>query len=486
MNRLVEYIRDLSDTMIQEALDARVASGAPKRWRGELNAERWPMKALKAVACFAVIVTVIGAALILPTLKQPLGISQEVLSDLSSHEAVTDIAPYTIDGYWHEYPAYTIKFVSDGLSMNASLVLPLDATKNVPLVFYFPEIAHTPSDLPAKFAAHGFAVVMLDIRGYSQNEGRQDLGGKDFADVLTLYDIMKSSHLFSGSKCLAMGTSYGSIRALRLTAEKGEEISACFVANAFTDILPMMEGKDATNKLYIESLVGATYEEAPEEYELRSAVTFAERFVSPIYMTVFTDNRNYPVQHEGFVAAMAEAGRECYVFEYEGVACNFTIDVMRDLIPHMQSEAGLEREETPIFPADTQPNVAFRLEAPSDELLKRFDAESDAYQKRQPHYDPKYQYPFYIERYYGRFGDIVFLLMGGGGLAYADVITTETVAGYTFQYPDSNTIRVWAYGTFVSLEDAYEQGIITKEQIGVIANGESIRIGPNYASNNDE
>lgn len=44
---------------------------------------------------------------------------------------------------------------------------------------------------------------------------------------------------------------------------------------------------------------------------------------------------------------------------------------------------------------------------------------------------------------------------------YAAVDTTEQVGNYEFEYPSSNTLKVYKSGTFGSLSDAYGQGIVT-------------------------
>jgi len=395
----------------------------------------------------------------------------DLISELSRHESVSEIVPFVYEGPWSEYPAYQIKFVSDGNSMNFHLVLPIDAAPGTPLVFYFPEYGHSKEDLPAKFAANGFAVAMLKIRGDTSNAGIHDYGGKDFIDVLTLYDMMTSTHQFADSPYISMGVSNSSVRALRLAAEKGDAITACFVANPFTDIKAL--GED-----FLKYCSGVTYQEAPEEYERRSAITFADRLVSPVYMIAFPQYLHFQSQHDGFVKAMADAGRELHVSLYENVPFNFTIELMKDIVPLMQKAVGMNAIEEAYPPQDLPSKEAFTLEMPSDELLLRYIEESEAYQRRDSHYNPKYQYPFNIERYYGCFGDVVFVYRGGGGLAYTLAEWTDSVAGYKYHYSDGNSIYVWAYGTFMTMEDAYEQGIITKEQVAVIyGEGKFIKLG---------
>jgi len=83
-------------------------------------------------------------------------------------------------------------------------------------------------------------------------------------------------------------------------------------------------------------------------------------------------------------------------------------------------------------------------------------------------FDPELDGGFYVETYYGTYDGAVPVLMRGTKMAYAQVVTSETVAGYTFTYSDSNKMEVWKDGEFCSLSEAYDGGILTKEQIGEI------------------
>jgi hypothetical protein len=45
----------------------------------------------------------------------------------------------------------------------------------------------------------------------------------------------------------------------------------------------------------------------------------------------------------------------------------------------------------------------------------------------------------------------------------------EEVAGYEFHYDDMNFIKVWKNGRFYTLTEAYEQDILTTEDISVLS-----------------
>ena len=63
----------------------------------------------------------------------------------------------------------------------------------------------------------------------------------------------------------------------------------------------------------------------------------------------------------------------------------------------------------------------------------------------------------------GKYGNSVAVYFNSAG-AY-DVATEETVAGYTFTYPDSRVIRIWNNGMFYKMSEAYEQKLIKKRHI---------------------
>ncbi len=61
-------------------------------------------------------------------------------------------------------------------------------------------------------------------------------------------------------------------------------------------------------------------------------------------------------------------------------------------------------------------------------------------------------------------GAVVYLSEG-----QADMIDEKMVAGYKFAWPSTFTIRVYKAGEFLTLEEAYEAGILTEKQVGEIA-----------------
>ncbi len=258
-------------------------------------------------------------------------------AELAALEGVTAVSRITAKVGEKAFPALAMTFTSGDLSMTAEIVLPADWQQtNCPIVLYFPEINYAPADLAHNFAVHGIGVVKLTNRGTDQNEGIKDLGGEDLADCLALLDIIKRSDFLKDRTRYLMGASEGSIRALRLAAERPEDFAACFVANAITDIPTLLTHRPDWIP-YTEAAIGKTREEAPEEYAKRSAVTFADRLSLPITVVLYEghpDAAAYTEQAEMLMGRLREIGMtEITLLRLEGVGSDFTQEAWKRLYP---------------------------------------------------------------------------------------------------------------------------------------------------------
>ena len=68
------------------------------------------------------------------------------------------------------------------------------------------------------------------------------------------------------------------------------------------------------------------------------------------------------------------------------------------------------------------------------------------------------------DRFYGDFGTCVVILSPGVATAQH----TIEVAGYAFTYSNSFVLYVYADGAFYKIQEAYDNGIVTQEQIGMV------------------
>ena len=106
-------------------------------------------------------------------------------------------------------------------------------------------------------------------------------------------------------------------------------------------------------------------------------------------------------------------------------------------------------------------------EQPPKELLERIVTDFAANKERET--GKKLTADWFVQAYYGVYSGAVPVMMDAPFVAYPTIETIVEVAGYRFEYGNTNTMKVWKNGTFYSLKEAYEQGVLTAEQIGTLA-----------------
>ncbi len=110
-------------------------------------------------------------------------------------------------------------------------------------------------------------------------------------------------------------------------------------------------------------------------------------------------------------------------------------------------------------------NISFVLDTSIKALESRFAAEYMAFKG----YDPLHVGPVEIEYWLGRYGNVGFVYPRVGGLAHLTVMCEPTVAGYKFVYGNPQQIEVWVGDEFITIGEAYEQGLIPEEVVGKLA-----------------
>ncbi len=101
----------------------------------------------------------------------------------------------------------------------------------------------------------------------------------------------------------------------------------------------------------------------------------------------------------------------------------------------------------------------------SDELLDQIKKDFISYMG----IPEEYADTLYIQNYYGNYNGSIPVMFEGGGLTHHDAVVNEIIAGYSFRYSNGNTIMVWKDGTFYSIKEAYDRGLLTANQVGAIS-----------------
>ncbi len=105
-----------------------------------------------------------------------------------------------------------------------------------------------------------------------------------------------------------------------------------------------------------------------------------------------------------------------------------------------------------------------QMELPSDKFLLEIEKDYRAFEKKNGRYDTAY----HVKNYFGFYDGAVPVILEGEDLGYIEEITNDTIDGYEFQYPNGNQMEIWFFGTFYSLSEAYEEEIITKDELNLL------------------
>ena len=112
-----------------------------------------------------------------------------------------------------------------------------------------------------------------------------------------------------------------------------KRISGCAVVDVISDLPAFGEFRgEGVQKLFA-SLIGKTYEEAPEEYDLRSAVKFSKKLDRPILMLHFLQTPIVSVeQTDAFYDLIKDANKECTYHKIDALSGDFQGESLQRLL----------------------------------------------------------------------------------------------------------------------------------------------------------
>ena len=234
--------------------------------------------------------------------------------------------------------AYKILYETENGRLSADAILPINynsSTKQYPVLIYFPQINMTIEDLALKYALNGIILIRPFARGYDDSTGTRDLGGEnDLTDSKKLLEIIDSARFIESSKIFVAGSSEGSINALRLFAEDTEKrISGCAVIDVIADLSAYSEFRGEVIENLFNSLIGKTYDEAPEEYNLRSAVKFTQKLDRPILIMHYLQSPITSVeQTDALYNLIKDTNQDCEYHKIDELSADFQGESLQKLL----------------------------------------------------------------------------------------------------------------------------------------------------------
>ena len=170
--------------------------------------------------------------------------------------------------------------------------------------------------------AQGYIVVAPDYRG-STGYGKGfyeaiDYGGLENNDVLTARDYMVENYsVVDADRVGLLGWSHGGMISLMNVLQWPEKYTCAYAGVPVSDVTYRLsyQSKDYTKEFTVPYHVGASPEEAPEEYARRSPVSYASRLSKPLMLTTCLNDDDVSwTEVKRMIDALQAAGKS---FEYE-------------------------------------------------------------------------------------------------------------------------------------------------------------------------
>lgn len=266
---------------------------------------------------------------------------------------------------------YHITYMSDGLKVKGYLAQP-KAFGIYPAIIYNRggnlEFGKLSSSTLTVFASNGFVAIGSQYRGNDGGEGREEFGGEDINDVLSLIPLLKSLTNVDASKIGMVGYSRGGMMtylALKEQTLRGtDDIKAACTVGGLADLFMNAEERaDMVTSVFI-PLIGGAPDQRPQEYEARSATYWADKIDTPLLIQHGEADWRVSVEEaRALVRELEKYGKEYELVTYPGDDHglsghnNGLYGIFTWLAEHLEVSINLQNiaEETPYSAEDIEP-----------------------------------------------------------------------------------------------------------------------------------
>lgn len=220
---------------------------------------------------------------------------------------------------------YSIRYKSDDCEVVSYLSVPnscINEQKPYPCIIFNrggnrDYGANKAEDIAYLSESSGKIVFASQYRGVSGGTGEDQFGGGDLQDVIKLIDLCEEFAFVDMEHLYMLGTSRGGMMTY-MAIRQDERIKKAVVVSGVADMFMSYEADEAARTEVYEPLIGGTPETVPEEYEKRSATSFAGELKCPVLIIHSKkDERVSFAQAEKMVSCLEAAGKEYQFVTYE-------------------------------------------------------------------------------------------------------------------------------------------------------------------------
>ncbi len=186
--------------------------------------------------------------------------------------------------FLEEIKAEKISYLSDGLTVTAYLVKPVNGGK-YPCIIYnrggnreFGSLNNSKiAFIMAKLASNGYVVIGSQYRGNDGGEGVEEFGGKDVNDIISLIPLLKKIENADPSRIGVYGWSRGGMMTF-LAHTKGPFFKAVVVGGGLSDLVMMKKDRPDMEKYVYQELMPSYIKNKERLLFDRSAVNLVKKF----------------------------------------------------------------------------------------------------------------------------------------------------------------------------------------------------------------
>ena len=243
----------------------------------------------------------------------------DTVASLDDYASSEDYATAVAD---RRFMMERISYRSDGLDVFAYIYRPVVQGKRLPVIVFnrgswtWPGFAAELVTMANRLARKGYLVVAPMYRGSGGAAGRDEMGGADLNDLMSLLQVIRSMPGADPERLYLYGESRGGMMVYQALRD-GFPARAAAVFGAFTDLERMLADPQW---LAAASTIWPDLEVRKEEIVARrSAQRWPERISAPIFILHGGDDRLVPVEHALDMAkSLSAAGKSYRLLVVEG------------------------------------------------------------------------------------------------------------------------------------------------------------------------
>jgi len=236
------------------------------------------------------------------------------------NDNITELDGIVVD----DFVNYKIKYKSGKYKVTGLVSAPSDYMETeYPVLIYnrggYKENGRNTIDQIQLMAGYGFIVLATQYRGVDGGTGTDEFAGGDLEDTIKLIDVAEM-FTFTNNRIYMFGWSRGSVNTYRaLQADDNKRIRAAVAGGGLSDIKKSYDERDDRNRTMLVNMIGGTPEELPDEYDMRSAMKWADEIDTPL-LIVHGENDDVISKNQSldFYNELDSLGKDVEVKTYVG------------------------------------------------------------------------------------------------------------------------------------------------------------------------